>query len=117
MTGQSESPHTPDSLETRLFVDAVFEKYGYDFRNYAIASFNRRLAKPCAKQGFSKTADLLHRILVDRDFFSVLLDDLTVTVTELFRDPSAYRAVREEVVLYLRGYPEIKVWCAGTAAG
>ncbi len=106
-----------ENLEMKLLIDAVYQKYGYDFRNYAHASFKRRLVKARIKHDCKNIAEILYRTLTEPDFFSVLINDLTVTVTELFRDPSVYRAVREEIVPHLKTYPEIKVWCAGCAAG
>jgi chemotaxis protein methyltransferase CheR len=61
--------------------------------------------------------DLLHKILSEPDFFTLVLCDLTITVTELFRDPPVYKSIREKVIPYLKTYPEIKIWFAGCASG
>jgi chemotaxis protein methyltransferase CheR len=106
-----------EDLEMKLLSEAIFRKYGYDFKNYAQASFKRRLMRACFKLNCGSLPELLHKVLTEPDFFARLLNELTVTVTELFRDPHFYFALRNEVVPYLRSYPEIKIWCAGCAAG
>jgi chemotaxis protein methyltransferase CheR len=106
-----------EDIEHRLLVEAIFNKYGYDFRNYAEASFKRRIDRILFKHGFENVAGLLHRVLTEATFFSQFLNDLTITVTEMFRDPNVYRAIREQVFPYLKTYPEIKIWFAGCAGG
>ncbi len=108
---------TQGAIEINLLIEAIFQKFGYDFHNYSHASFHRRLLKACSKFQCNSISDLLHRTLNEPDFFPLLLDNLTVTVTEIFRDPSVYRVLREEVLPHLRAYPEIKIWCAGCAGG
>lgn len=105
------------SLEIKLLIEAIFQKYGYDFSNYADSSFRRRLSRAMIKHRCKNIADILHRILTSPQFFSMFLNDLTVTVTEMFRDPSVFKSIRENVVPYLRTYPEIKLWFAGCAGG
>jgi chemotaxis protein methyltransferase CheR len=107
----------PEIVEIDLLLDAIFHKYGYDFRNYAEASFRRRINRAVSKYSCKSTADLLHKVLTEPDFFSLLLSDLTVTVTEMFRDPLVYKAIRAKVLPYLKTYPEIKIWFAGCAGG
>ncbi len=106
-----------ESIEIELFASAVYSKYGYDFRDYAQASFKRRLLKACIKMNCKDTSDLLQRTIGDPNFFASLLNQLTVNVTESFRDPLVYKKLREEVLPYFKSYPEIKIWCAGCATG
>lgn len=106
-----------DALEIKLLIDAIHQKYGYDFHGYAEASFKRRIVRALAKYGCASVAEILNRTLTEPEFFSSLLTDLTVTVTELFRDPHVYKAIREKVIPYLRTFPEIKLWFAGCAGG
>jgi len=112
------SPLKPSEvLEIGLLVEAIRSKYGYDFSNYAEASFKRRIERAMQKYRCATIAELLHRTLVEPSFFSSLLNDLTVTVTEMFRDPKVYRTLLDEVFPYLRTYPEIKIWFAGCSGG
>jgi chemotaxis protein methyltransferase CheR len=106
-----------ETLEVRLFLEAIHARYGYDLREYAAASIRRRVFSALAKSGLASVAELQHRALRDHGFFSSLLDDLTVHVSEMFRDPSFYRAVRTRVVPVLRTYPSLKIWLAGCANG
>jgi len=106
-----------ERIELRLLLEGIHERYGYDFRNYAIDSLTRRVDWARQKVGARNLGDLLHRTLHDEAVFRVLLSQLTVQVTEMFRDPSFYAAFRREVVPLLRTYPEIKVWHAGCASG
>lgn len=106
-----------EELETRLVLEAIFAKYGYDFRGYGEVSMRRRVAAALARSGLAHRGELQHRILLDPEFFASVLDDLTVQVSEMFRDPAFYRVFRQEVVPILRTYPELKIWHAGCASG
>ena len=106
-----------EDIERRLLLEAIFLRYGYDFRNYSQASISRRIRQFIARNGIETTSELLPRILRQPAFFQNLLFEFSVTVTEMFRDPSFYRALRREVVPMLRTYPFIKVWSAGCATG
>lgn len=104
-------------LELRLLVEAIFERYHYDFRQYAVASLKRRVAAAMAHFGCDTTSALQARVLHEPQVFPELLGFLTVQVTDLFRDPPFYRAIRERVVPYLRTYPSLKLWVAGCSTG
>lgn len=111
------SPAQPLDIEVRLLIEAIRERYGYDFRSYAEDSIQRRIEAAAAKVGAKHLGDLQHRILHEPDTFAAALDVLTVRVTEMFRDPGFYRALRELVVPVLRTYPQLKIWHAGCASG
>lgn len=104
-------------VELRLLLDAIYLKYHYDFRGYAEASLRRRLKTAMAKMQCSTLSRLQERVMHDAAAFPELLTFLTVPVTEMFRDPSYFRALREKVVPLLRTYPSLKVWVAGCASG
>ena len=106
-----------EEIEIRLVLDAIHARYGYDFRDYSPDSMRRRVQAALARSGSSDLGALQHRLLTEPDFFASLLDDLTVQVTELFRDPPFYRTFREQVVPTLRTYPQLKIWHAGCATG
>lgn len=113
----TQYPDETDELETRLILEAIFAKYGYDFRGYGAATMRRRIAAALARTGAAHLGELQHRILTEPEFFVSVLDDLTVQVSEMFRDPQFYRTFREQVVPLLRTYPELKIWHAGCASG
>ncbi|WOB06139.1 protein-glutamate O-methyltransferase CheR [Piscinibacter gummiphilus] len=111
-------PTTRDQdIELRLLIDAIFHKYHYDFRGYATASLKRRMGSAMTRFGCSTLSQLQDKLLHDPSIFPPLLDYLTVQVSEMFRDPSYYKALRDEVVPLLRTYPSLKVWVAGCSAG
>ena len=106
-----------DQIELQLLLEAIFLKYGYDFRHYSKASIRRRITGRYLATKFSSMAAMQHKILHDPNFFQTLLLDLTVNVTEMFRDPSFYVALRRNVIPLLRTYPFIKIWHAGCSTG
>jgi chemotaxis protein methyltransferase CheR len=106
-----------EDIEIDLLLEAVFRRYGYDYRNYARASARRRIVHLLKKTGQKTVSEMIPRLLYDREFFADILSAFSITVTEMFRDPGFYRALREEVIPYLKTYPFIKVWHAGCATG
>jgi chemotaxis protein methyltransferase CheR len=98
-------------------LEAIRARYGYDLSGYAPASMQRRVAGVLARSGLGSPRELEDKLCADPDFFAQVFDDLTVRVSELFRDPPFYRAVRERVLPQLRGAPRLNVWLAGCAGG
>jgi len=111
------TPSDVESLEIDLLLEAILRRYGYDLRHYARASLKRRILHRVASAGLERPSDLIAPILRDEKAFSEFLDDVPVTVTEMFRDPSFFAAIRERVVPLLRTYPYFNVWHAGCATG
>ena len=106
-----------EQIEIQLLLEAIYLKYGYDFRHYSKASIKRRIEHRYALSKSQNMAALQHRILYDKNFFQTLFLDLTVNVTEMFRDPSFYTALRNTVIPILKTYPFIKIWHAGCSTG
>jgi chemotaxis protein methyltransferase CheR len=106
-----------ETIELRLLVDAIHQRYHYDFRGYSVASLKRRLTQAKQRFGCDSFSALQERVLHDDSALPVLLGYLTVQVSEMFRDPHFFRALREEVVPHLHTYPSLKVWVAGCSAG
>ena len=104
-------------IELPLLLEALYRKYHYDFRGYALASLKRRLTQAMDNFGCSTLSQLQDRVLHEPSLFPVLLEFLTVQVSEMFRDPAYFRALRDKVVPLLRTYPSLKVWVAGCSAG
>lgn len=104
-------------IEIRLLVEAIFLRYGQDFRDYAQASLKRRVLQAQQRMGAASISALQERVLHDADGFAELLQYLTVPVSEMFRDPAYFLALRRHVVPVLRTYPSIKVWVAGCSTG
>lgn len=106
-----------EDIELRLLLDAIYYRYNYDFRNYAMASIKRRLKQ--AKERFEcrSYSALQDIVLHDESVMTEMLSYLTIQVSEMFRDPSYFLALREKVIPHLRTYPSLKVWVAGCSAG
>lgn len=92
-------------------------RYGYDFRQYSEASFNRRLTSILGEKRDRTLLSVLEEILSDSEKFQRLLPKLTVNTTEPFRDPQFFRSLRENVVPTLKTYPLLNVWSAGCSTG
>lgn len=106
-----------EDIEIRLLLEALHQRYHYDFRHYAQASIRRRLRQARQQLGFANFSAMQEALLHDEAMLPRLLGYLTVQVSEMFRDPSYFRALREEVVPRLRTYPSLKVWIAGCSGG
>lgn len=104
-------------LEISLLLDIIYQKYGYDFRQYSEAHIKRRIINRITMSGLESISQMQSKVLNDETFASKLLQDLSITVTEMFRDPDFYRSLRESVIPILKTYPFIKIWHAGCATG
>src|SRR5580658_2268613 len=104
-------------IEFKLLIDAIYQMYHYDFRGYAMASLRRRMRAAMSRFNCRTLSQLQDKVLHDPSVFPALLDYLTVQVSDMFRDPGYFLALREQVVPLLRTYPSLKVWVAGCSAG
>jgi len=106
-----------EEIEVALLLEAIFRRYGFDFREYAPASLRRRLWRRTHAEGLVTLSALQDRVLRDPACMERLLLDLSINVTAMFRDPSFYVALREKVVPLLRTYPFSRIWVAGCSTG
>ncbi len=106
-----------DETEVRLFIEGIRLKYGYDFQDYSEASMVRRVEAVLRHFRFSDPLEALRSLLRDPAMFRQVLSVLTVTTSEMFRDPEFFRCLRQEIVPILKTYPTIKVWSAGCSTG
>jgi chemotaxis protein methyltransferase CheR len=106
-----------EDIEIKLLLEAIYLKYGYDFRDYAKASIKRRILHRRSVSQFETISSMQNRVVNDTDFFETLLQDLSINVTEMFRDPFFYKVVREEALGLLKKQPFLKIWHAGCATG
>jgi len=104
-------------LEISLLLEAVYQKYGYDFRQYSRAHINRRIRNRMVLSGLEDVSQIQSKVLKDETFAHEFLQDLSITVTEMFRDKDFYKSLRENVIPILKTYPFIKIWHAGCATG
>lgn len=114
----NDAPSEPvEDIEIQLLLEALFLRYHYDFRHYARASIKRRLRQARDQLGFSTFSAMQEHLLHSEAMVGRLLDFLTVQVSEMFRDPSYFKALRDKVVPHLRTYPSLKIWIAGCSHG
>ena len=104
-------------IELNDFLEAVHTRYGYDFTDYAPASVKRRIVHFMGGTRFSSLEVLKKQLLEDEHFFEQFVREISVTVTEMFRDPTYYKSLRDNVMKRLATYPVIKIWVAGCATG
>lgn len=97
-------------------IDIVKKVNGFDFSEYTKASLKRRVTRIMQKKKVD-VYGLKHILINQPDFFQDFLEEITVNVTEMFRDPSFYKALIGQVIPYLSTYQQVKVWCAGCSSG
>ena len=104
-------------LELDLLLEAIYRCHGHDFRHYARAALRRRMEQALPKLGEPTVAHLLPRLLHEPGFFAKLFAQLSITVTEMFRDPTTFLALRRDILPRLGDRPALKLWAAGCATG
>ena len=106
-----------ESVEISLLLDAIFLRYGYDFRGYAKASIRRRIIQFMQTSGATSISEMIPRMIHDESYFQKMAMEFSITVTEMFRDPTLFLSLRQNVLPVLKSYPFIKIWHAGCATG
>jgi chemotaxis protein methyltransferase CheR len=106
-----------DGAHLGNLLEAIYDRYGTDFRSYALSSIKRRVLKQMRDENFSTMAELQAQVLDDPVAMQRFLRTLTIHVTALFRDPAFYRAFRDEAMPLLRTYPYLRLWVAGCSTG
>jgi chemotaxis protein methyltransferase CheR len=106
-----------ERLEIELLLEAVFRHTGNDYRGYAFSSLRRRLERRREAEGVSSLSALQDRVLHDDAAMSLLIREMSVSVTSMFRDASFFLALRKTVIPILRTYPFVRIWHAGCASG
>ena len=106
-----------EEIEVALLLEAIYRRYGFDFREYAPASLRRRLWRRAHAEGIETISALQERVLHDSSCMERLLLDLSINVTTMFRDPTFYSAFRKSVAPLLRTYPFTRIWIAGCSTG
>jgi chemotaxis protein methyltransferase CheR len=104
-------------LEISLLLEAIYQKYGYDFRQYSEAHIKRRIMARLVSSKLNSVSEMQVKLLHDELFAAQILQDLSITVTEMFRDPEFYVSLRKNVIPILKTYPFVKIWHAGCATG
>ncbi|MFK7696292.1 CheR family methyltransferase [Paenibacillus sp. HJGM_3] len=106
-----------EQIEIGLLLDGLHRWYGFDFRGYVRSSLRRRILNRMRLDRIPTVTALLDRVLHEPGYVERLLGDFSIKVTEMFRDPAFFQSFREQVVPFLQGLPEIRIWHAGCASG
>jgi chemotaxis protein methyltransferase CheR len=106
-----------EDSEFRELLDSIRLKYGYDFTDYSEASVKRRIANFITTRKIGNLRQLNQVLMANEELFELFIQEISVTVTEMFRDPSFFKSLNEKVMKRLATYPHIKVWIAGCATG
>ncbi|MEM5788273.1 MAG: protein-glutamate O-methyltransferase CheR [Syntrophobacteraceae bacterium] len=106
-----------EDIEVKLLLEAIQARYGHDFRDYSRASIKRRLRNHAGKARARYISEMISHLLHDESYFQELIYDLSITVTEMFRDPEFFMAMRQLIVPHLKTHPFVKIWHAGCATG
>jgi len=106
-----------EDIEIELFIRAMQRRHGYDFSDYAPASLKRRVQQLVRTHDAGTISELNRRLLHEEGFVTRVIEGLSVPVSEMFRDPPVFRALRDKVLPVLASYPEINIWQAGCAHG
>jgi chemotaxis protein methyltransferase CheR len=106
-----------EQIELELLLEGIFRQYGFDFRNYALASLKRRVWNFMQSEDIATISLLQDRILHDSAWLDRFLYALSVNVSAMFRDPRFYETFRNRVVPILKTYPFIRIWLAGVSMG
>lgn len=100
-----------------LLLENIAAWYGYDFTGYARASLRRRIDAFYTSGRFASFTEMQHKLKEEPSYFTRFVEEITVNVTEMFRDPGFYRVLREQLLPVLATYPFIRIWHAGCATG
>ena len=106
-----------DIADLKKITELIQVKYGYDFRNYAMSSFKRRMLRILELKSLT-VESLLKKLNDQPTFIDEFLAELTVNVTEMFRDPGFWRIIRDEIIPgILLNHKQFKIWHAGCSSG
>ncbi|WP_034742103.1 CheR family methyltransferase [Halalkalibacter wakoensis] len=114
---QTERIQEIEQIEIKLLLEGIYETYGYDFRNYAYSSIKRRVWYRAQIENVNTISEFQARVLYKPELMQQLLRDFSINVTEMFRDPSFFKAFRTEIVPVLQKLPFIRIWHAGCSSG
>lgn len=110
-----KSDYNDEMVETLL--SDVLEVYGYDFTGYSRASLKRRIFRLYELDKFVSFAEYRYKIRTEPGYFKRFMEEITINVTEMFRDPEFYHDLRNVILPKLGAYPFLRIWIAGCSTG
>lgn len=103
--------------ELESLTTAIKMRYGMDFTNYEKASLKRGFTRLIQKHDLDSVIGLWTRIMQDRQFLKNNIDELTVNLTELFRNPEIWIKLKEDILPKLKVNYKLDIWHAGCSSG
>lgn len=103
--------------DVSLVITAIMNEYGYDFSSYSEGIIYRRLDEIRSKFKFQRIASMIPNILEDKEFFNIVLENLTINYTSFFRDPSFFKSFQKKVIPEIKNLPSLKFWHPGCSTG
>lgn len=104
--------------EVRKIVTLINDKYGYDFSDYALSSLKRRIIRFIELKQLNNTEELLAYLEEGHNNFTIFLSEITVNVTEMFRDPTFWVEMKEFILPeMIIGKDHLRIWHAGCSSG
>ena len=109
--------HRIEDVEVNLLLDALKERYGYDFTGYARASLKRRLLGLTHDFSVGNLSQLIPIVLYDEAAAQTVINRISVPTSEFFRDPGVWLYLRNVIFPQLASFPRINIWQAGCGYG
>lgn len=106
-----------EKIEVELFLEAIFRQYGFDFRNYAYESIRRRIWHSARETKATTISEYQGQVLYQPELMKKLANNISITVTEMFRDPTFFESIRSNILPRLKKEPMIRIWIAGCSSG
>ncbi|MCC6072054.1 CheR family methyltransferase [Massilia sp. GCM10020059] len=108
----AETGLATEELEIELLLEALFQRYGFDFRAYDRQAIRRRLYGLMRERGLLTVSSLQDRVLHEPGASSALLRALSVQPAALFDDPGQASQLRIVLASCLRASAVPKIWLA-----
>lgn len=106
-----------EKIEVEILLEGIYKYYGLDFRNYVFSSIKRRIFHRMQQENVLTISALQEKVLHDSKSMERLLEDFSINITEVYRDPSFFSTFRNKIVPFLRTVPFIRIWHAGCSTG
>jgi chemotaxis protein methyltransferase CheR len=117
ITGSNHKSGDTVAIEIACLTKAANLMYGYDFHGFSISVLKRKILAFINKKQMDSISYLQHVILKDKALFLELVAELTINVTQMFRDADVYRTIRDRVLPRFSEYEFLKIWVAGCSSG
>ena len=110
-----------EQLSLHQLISELANNRSLDLRGYKTTTLERRIRKRMAEANTGNYSEYLEKLHQDPHEVDVLLNTILINVTEFFRDPQAWEALRAEalpgILRALKPGDTFRAWCAGCASG